>query len=124
MVNLLKLYRGKNMKYYEEEIKIESEPNLTFRFKNISPVKILSMANEVLMSTQQGSQREHFLSEALEATEVKIGETWLPVKEGENYYPASIRDNLNALFQLTNLYFEKVIKPVFTGSDESQKELK
>lgn len=107
------------MKYYEEIFTIESEPDLKFRFKEMSPIDILSICNEIVNGVSDSEFYKKYLVSALENTEVQINSKWIPVKEGENYYPVYLKDDIRGLYEIVNKFFEKVIQPVFTKSAAS-----
>lgn len=112
------------MKYYEKEFSIKSHPDLIFRFKKMSPIDLLAIANDVEMfaGTYDSELYKKYLTSVLENTEVKVKDSWLPVKEGGNYYPAYLSDDLKGLREIVNNFFTEVIRPVFTDSSESVKE--
>lgn len=106
------------MKYYEEEFKVGKD---TFRFKKMSPIEVLSIANqmELYIGTTETDIYKKYLAEVLENTEVKVGDKWLPVKEGNNYLPAYLADDFRSLRQIISVFFDRVIKPIFTESSVS-----
>lgn len=64
------------MKYYEQTFKSEIEKNLEFRIKKISPVKLLSVATQ--FGGKDMASTEQIFMFALENTEVKVLDQWLP----------------------------------------------
>lgn len=110
------------MKYYEIEFTIEGLDNLSFKFKKMSPIDILTCANSMLQAQENDDMYKRYLITALENTEVKVMDKWFPVKEkgSEIYYPAGMEENLSAMFFITNRFFSEVIKPVFFGLTQSQ----
>lgn len=111
------------MKYYEEEFTINALKDYTFRFVKLSPIDILSISNDVIGSKEDDKLYKRFLTNAIESTQVKVNEKWLPVKEmnSETYYPAIIESKPKALLEITNRFFKTVIEPTFIESNESQK---
>lgn len=108
-------------KYYEIEFKVK---DFTFRFKRLSPIDILAIANdiEIYAGNYDTGLYKKYLSEVLENTEVSVNGKWLPVKEGNNYYPVSLADDYRSLREIVNRFFKEVITPVFTESSESSTE--
>lgn len=114
------------MEYYEEEFKISTQPNLLFKFKEMSPILILNLATE--MEIYAGSYDSEvymkYLASVLENTQVKVNGTYIPLKEGNNYYPVYMKKDLKGLREISNRFFEEIIKPTFQGSSESTTEQK
>lgn len=110
------------MKYYEKTFKSEIEPKLEFRFKKISPVKLLSIATQFVGSKDMASTEQIFTF-ALENTEVKVLDQWLPVKETnkEVYWPADIEDKIQVLQEVVAHFVTDVLAMVFTKSSKSTK---
>lgn len=114
------------MNYWDKEFTVEGAKDLLFKFREMSPIDILTISNDVEMfaGTYDNGLYKKYLTEVLENTLVKVNNTWLPVKEGNNYYPASLKTNLKALREITNNFFVEVIRPVFIDSSESTQEQK
>lgn len=109
------------MKYYEEEFTFGKD---TFRFKKMSPIEVLSIANqmEMYIGTNETEIYKKYLEEVLENTEVKVMDKWLSVKDGNNYFPAYIAEDYKTLRKIVARFFSEVIKPIFTESDTSESE--
>lgn len=109
------------MKYYEKTFKSEIDKNLEFRIKKISPVKLLSLATQ--FGGKDMASTEQIFKFALENTEVKILDQWLPVKETnrEVYWPANIEDNIQVLQEVVTHFVTDVLAMVFTKSSKSTK---
>lgn len=107
------------MKYYEKTFKSEIDPKLEFRFKKISPVKLLSVATQ--FGGKDIASTEQIFTFALENTEVKVLDQWLPVKETnrEVYWPADIEDNIQVLQEVVTHFVTDVLAMVFTKSSKS-----
>lgn len=114
------------MKYWEEEFNISTNKDLKFRFKKMSPIDILAISNDIEMYAGNNDSEVYkkYLIAVLENTEVKINNSWLPVKEGGNYYPAYIQDDIRGLREIVNKFFVDVIKPIFIDSSGSTNEQK
>lgn len=111
-------------KYWEKEFNISTQPNLKMKFKEQSPIDILAIANNVEMyvGTYDSNLYKNFLNSALENTLVLIDKTWLPLKDGNNYYPVYMENDLKGLKEVANIYFDEVIKPIFFTSETSTTE--
>jgi hypothetical protein len=106
--------------YWEVEHKIKvQDKELVYRFKEIDPLDILSIASEMELYFQEKDNDVYkkYLNDALSNTEVKVNTQWLPLKEGNNYYPAYMKSSLKALREIVNVFFSEVIIPVFTESN-------
>lgn len=111
-------------KYYEEEFEVSTQKNMKFKFKNINTLDILTMSNEFEMyaGTHDTKIYKNYIDEILTNTIVCINDKWYPVKEGGNFYPASLQLDIKGLREITNMFFTLVIKPVFQDSNESSTE--
>lgn len=112
------------MKYYEMTFKITGYDN-SFRFKNIKPTKLLSLATLFTKSNNLASNEQIF-DFALLNTEVLIIDKWLSVVEilsnGDYvYWPGDIEDNLIALNEIITTFIKEVLNKVFTSSSKSEK---
>lgn len=105
-------------KVEEREFRLKSRAE-AFKFKKMSPVTLLSLQMQIDLNDME--KNEKTFSTILENTQVKIGGTWVPVKEKnmEVYYPVGIEDSMNALQEIIFKFFEEVLKPVFQKSAES-----
>lgn len=94
------------------------ELDLEFRFKKISPVKILSLSTE--LGKQNIVSNEEVFTIILENTEVDILGQWLPVKEKakEVYWPANIEENPSMLQDIITKFIRTVLLPVFQKSSK------
>lgn len=108
-------------KYYESIYNSKLQPELTFRIKKISPVKLLSLATQ--FGNQDIESTEQIFTFALEHSEVKVLDTWLSVKEAgkEVYWPADIEDNIPVLQEVVTKFVSDVLSTVFTKSKKSTK---
>lgn len=100
------------------EFSIESLPETQFRFKTISPVKLLSI--QMIVDFDNFDKTTKLFSFILENTEVNIAGTWTNVKmkDRDVYMPQGIDKNLTALMQICTTFMNDVIKPVFQKSRE------
>lgn len=113
-------------KYYETEWCLESHPEWTFRYKRVSPVKLmgfsLSLKNSQSMSDRVETNEE-LIKFALENMEYKVKTEWFPVKvpNEDIYYPTALEDDLTTAIELANKFLQEVFYPTFMKSSESQK---
>lgn len=112
------------MKYYEEEFEISTQKNLKFKFKELSALDVLALSDEYVMylGTHDSKIYKNYIDDILKSTSVCINDKWYPVKEGNNYYPASLANDFKGLREITNEFLELVINPVFQDSNESLNE--
>lgn len=98
------------------EFTIASKPDLQFRFKDISPIKLLALQSTIDFNDM--SKTESLFSFILENTEVNISGTWLnvKVKDKDVYLPQGIEKDLTVFMEISTIFLDKVIKPVFTKS--------
>lgn len=89
-----------------------------FRFKKISPVKILSLSTE--LGKQNLVSNEEVFTIILENTEVNILGQWAPVKEKDKevYWPANIEENPSMLQDIITKFIRTVLLPVFQKSSK------
>lgn len=100
-----------------QEFKITNDDNL-YRIGKISPVELL--ASSTLIGAEDLKMTVDLFKFALEHTEVKLGEKWLPVKakDAEVYLPNGIEDNILALNEIASYIFKEAIIKSFTKSNE------
>lgn len=101
-----------------EEFTIKSL-DFPLRIKSISGIRVLAILS---MPTKTMEQNEEYIKTILEATEVKIADKWLPVKEEgvEVYYPDGIEDNIPAINEIGAYFNGKFLTSVFQKSKESK----
>jgi hypothetical protein len=112
------------MKYYEMTFKITGYDN-SFKFKNIKPTKLLSLAT-LFSKSNDIATNEQIFDFALANTEVLLIDKWTPVitilPNGEYvYWPANLEDNLIALNEIITTFVKEVLNKVFTSSNKSEK---
>lgn len=103
-----------------KEFTIESRKDNLFRVGKISPVQILAVS--MVTDLTKLEQTEVLYKFALENTEVKLGEKWVPVKtkDKEIYMPIGIDEDINALNEIAMYILREVIYKAFPKSDESE----
>lgn len=99
-----------------KEFTIKSKPEFQYRFRDISPVKMLAMQTSIDFDNMD--KMEKLYSFILENTEVNIAGTWTQVKEKNRdvYYPIGFEKEVNAMFEICMTFLNEVLKPVFMKS--------
>lgn len=99
-----------------KEFTIKKKPDTQFRFRQISPVKMLSL--QTCIDFDDMSKTEHLFGFILENTEVNIAGTWVAVKEQgrDVYFPKGIENELDILMEICTIFLNDVLKPIFTKS--------
>lgn len=95
---------------------IKSKPESQYRFKDISPVKMLALQTSIDFDDM--NKMEKLYSFILENTEVNISGTWTQVKEKNRdiYYPIGFEKELDSMMEICVYFLNEVLKPVFTKS--------
>ena len=98
------------------EFTVQSKPELMFRFKQISPVKLLAIQSIVDFNNFEKSEKLY--SFILENTEVNVAGTWLNVKEKgrDVYFPQGIEKEMQVFMDIAVQFVKDVITPVFQKS--------
>ena len=98
------------------EFKTKAKPDAQFRFKDISPVKMLALQTSIDFDDIE--KMEKMYGFILENTETCIAGTWTPVKEKgrDVYYPVGFEKELDVMMEICMTFFNEVLKPVFTKS--------
>lgn len=89
---------------------------LTFRVRKMNAIEALALRTASDMKTTDNTMR--FFNDILERMEVSVGGKWLPVKDGNNYYPAGLEDNAQLVKQLVEFFMGEFLTPLFTKSAE------
>lgn len=99
-----------------KEFTIKSKPEFQYRFRDISPVKMLAMQTSIDFDNMD--KMEKLYGFILENTEVNIAGTWTQVKEKNRdvYYPIGFEKEVNAMFEICMTFLNEVLKPVFMKS--------
>lgn len=100
-----------------KEFTVESSKEL-FRIGKISPVDLLAITTQVNLNSFE--QTKVIFTFALEHIEVKVVETWLPVKTKDRdiYQPKGIENKLVVLNDLVTYFLNEVIAKTFTQSSK------
>ncbi len=95
-----------------KEFNIESRKEL-FRIGHVTPVELLSIAT--VLDLEKLTQVTEFVTFALEHAEVKMGETWQPVKvKGkEIYMPLGMENDFAALNEIVAVMLNEVVSKAF-----------
>lgn len=101
-----------------QEFTIKSRKKDKFRIAKISPVDLLALTTQIDLSNFQ--QTKVIFTFALEHIEVKVAETWMPVKVvgREVYQPSGIEEDMNAMNELVMYFLNEVIAKTFTQSSK------
>ena len=99
-----------------KEFTIKSKPETQFRFKDISPVKMLALQTSIDFDDMD--KTEKLYSFILENTEVNISGTWTQVKANKRdvYFPVGFEKELDAMMEIAVIFLNEVVKPVFQKS--------
>ena len=90
--------------------------NHEYRIKKMNMIEVLALQSQITF--KDITSTEALYNAILERIEVNIGEKWLPVKKGNDYFPAGIEDDIETLQALIANFLE-YLKSVFQKSDES-----
>lgn len=95
---------------------IESKPEIQFRFKDISPIKMLAL--QTCIDFNDFEKTSKLFSFILENTQSNISGTWtdVKVKDREVYFPQGIEKDISLLMEICTKFLNEVVKPVFTKS--------
>lgn len=99
-----------------KEFTIKAKADTQFRFKDISPVKMLALQTNIDFDDMDKTEKLYGF--ILENTEVNIAGTWTQVKEKgrDVYYPVGFDKELDAMMEICVKFLNEVVKPVFTKS--------
>ena len=84
--------------------------NYEFRIKKMNAIEVLAL--QTVFDVDDYSKVLACFETILEKIEVKIGEQWVTVKDGNNYYPADVENNVEIIKELVS-YFMRYMKEVF-----------
>lgn len=99
-----------------KEFTIDLKPEMQFRFKDISPVKMLALQTSI--DFNDFDKTTELFSFILENTQSNISGIWTDVKlkDREVYLPQGIENELNVLMEICTKFLNEVLKPVFMKS--------
>ena len=99
------------------EFTIKGYENL-FRIKKMNAIEVLALRSQIDFENFDKAFEAYMT--ILEKLEVKVADSWVPVKEkGKNvYFPMGIEDNLPAIEELLNYLTYKYYLPLFKKSAE------
>lgn len=95
--------------------------DFTFRIKRMNAIELLAIKSVIAFDNIKDLIETY--SYLLEKIEVKVKDSWLQVKQGNNFYPAAIETDVEIIDSLIT-HILQYIKSVFTksnGSNASQK---
>jgi len=91
--------------------------NRKYRIKKMNAIQLLAIRST--MSFDDTEKVNKTYEQMLEHIEVNVKDNdWLQVKQGNNYYPAGIEDEINIIQKLIT-HFLDYMKSVFMKSSES-----
>ena len=85
-----------------------------YRIKKMNAIEMLALRSQIAFDNFADTM--NFYNLLLEKVEVKCGDKWLQVKDGENYYPAGIEEDVDAVDELIGKAVE-YLKSVFRKSN-------
>lgn len=98
----------------QKEFQIEAMPNYSFRTKKLRAIEINAIAQTLdLDSIQATIQTQDFI---LEHLEVSIKGVWTTVKQKNDYWPATLEDDVIATKQLVGWFLNNVVYSAFQKS--------
>lgn len=105
------------MENFTKEFTISAYDN-PFRIKNMNAIELFAMRTQIDFKNFNFALETFNL--ILEKMEVKCGDSWLPVKENEIYFPLGVENNIDAIDELSS-EFMKRFRAVFQKSNVSKK---
>ena len=91
--------------------------NNEFRIKKMNAIEVLAMRTQISFDTLEETMK--FYNMLLEKVEVKCADKWIQVKDGENYYPAGIEDDIQVIDEIIKHVMD-YLKTVFQKSNASK----
>lgn len=85
-----------------------------YRIKKMNAIEMLALRSQIAFDNFEDTM--NFYNLLLEKVEVKCGDKWLQVKDGENYYPAGIEEDVDTIDELIGKAVE-YLKSVFRKSN-------
>ena len=85
-----------------------------YRIKKMNAIEMLALRSQIAFDNFEDTM--NFYNLLLEKVEVKCGDKWLQVKDGENYYPAGIEEDIDTVDELIGKAVE-YLKSVFRKSN-------
>ena len=97
-----------------EEFKVK---DFTFRLKKMNAIDLLALRSQISFDSFENAQQLY--NTILERVEVKVKDDWIQVKQGNNYYPASIEEDVDAIETIISEVMT-YLKKVFQKSNASK----
>ena len=94
--------------------------NFTFRIKKMNVIELMALRSTISFDDTNKAQKTY--NEMLERIELNVDEKWLQVKQGNDYYPASLEEDFELVEGLIK-FFLQYLKSVFPKSNASKAEL-
>lgn len=92
--------------------------NNTYRVKEMNAIDVLAMQTQIRFKDIKTAKR--FFATVLECVEVKVGDSWLPVKmeDREVYCPNEVAENPMLANEIVTHFMQDYLEKVFTKSNE------
>lgn len=87
-----------------------------FRIRKLNAIEIFALRSQIDFDNYKTTKDSVELM--LENLEVKLGDNWLKVKDGDIYYPNGIEENYDAIDELVRVFLKK-FRSVFQKSNVS-----
>lgn len=88
-----------------------------YRIKKMNAIELLALRSQIDFDNIENAQK--FYETILEKFEVKIKDEWIVVKQGSNYYPNGIEDDIEVISELITQMMN-YLKEVFLKSSKSK----
>ena len=94
-----------------------TEQGFEFRIKKMNALELLALQSQINFDSMSQAMKTY--NTMLEYVEVKVKDQWIQVKQGDNYYPATLVDDLTLMQNILKHMIEYV-KSLFHSSNESK----
>lgn len=88
-----------------------------YRIKKMNAIELLALRSQISFDDLSSAQK--FYEEILEDFEVQIKNNWIKVKQGNNYYPDGIENDIEVISELITKMMD-YLKEVFLKSSKSK----
>ena len=101
----------------QTEFKIDGY-DFVFRIARMNAIEVLALRTQLNFKSVETATK--LFETYLEHIEVKLGDQWLKVKDGNDYYPSGIEEDYDAIKKLVDYFSNNFLIPVFQKSNESK----
>ena len=99
-----------------KEFTIESMPKTTFRIKKMNGIEALA-SRQILIKASENDLQSAYNMMLEKYIEVQVDkDVWQICKQGNNFYPVGLEDNVDALVEIMN-EFVKYVQSFFVKSN-------